>query len=117
MTDYDIYGGVLKPGHCEVHPEVGITYPCPLCRAELESQRVILSPEPLWTGEENPRIQEYDGKLDDFLASDVQAVHFEATDQSQWYATVTMRDGTVWQLKFGASNPTAKGYAFAEQVE
>lgn len=114
---YDIYGEPLEPGHCRVHPVIGVPYPCPLCWAERESERVVLQPEPeLWTGEENPRIQDYDGQLDDFLACDVQAVHFEATDHNQWYATVSMRDGRVWQLKFGAKNPHAKGFARVERI-
>jgi hypothetical protein len=114
---YDIYGQPLKEGHCEVHPVVGVPFPCPLCQVERAQERVILEPEETWTGEPNPRIEEYEGQLDDFLASDVQAVHFEATDQSQWCATITMRDGGVWQLTFGAKNPNAKGHAHAEQVE
>lgn len=114
----DIYGLPLQPGHCEVHPVVGVPFPCPLCMVERAGERLVLHPEPeMWSGEENPRIQEYDGELDDFLASDVQAVHFEATDQSQWYATVTMRDGPVWQLTFGAKNVNAKGFAHVEQIE
>lgn len=43
-----------------------------------------------------------DGTLDDFAASDVKLVHFEALDQSQWYLTVELNDGALWQLKFGA---------------
>lgn len=115
---FDIYGQTLKPGHCEVHPVVGVPSPCPMCHAEMDSQRVINQQpdQQVWSGEENPRIQEYQGVLDDFLATDVQSVHFEANDDSQWYATITMRGGEVWQLKFGAKNPAAKGYAFAEQV-
>lgn len=58
-----------------------------------------------------------DGTLDDFCAYDVKFVHFEATDQSQWYATVELNSGEVWQLRFGARNDRAKGYAFAEQVQ
>jgi hypothetical protein len=84
---------------------------------ERENEHVVHDAAETWSGEPNPRIAEYDGQLDDFLAGDVQAVHFEATDQSQWSATVTMRDGEVWQLKFGAKNPSARGYAFAERVD
>jgi hypothetical protein len=58
-----------------------------------------------------------DGQLDEFRAEDVKLVHFEATDQSQWYLTVELTDGQVWQLKFGAKNDRAAGYAFAERVE
>lgn len=28
---YDIYGGRLQPGHCEVHPDVPEPYPCSTC--------------------------------------------------------------------------------------
>lgn len=116
MDDRDIYGLPLKPGHCKFHPVVKVPYPCPLCEVKLHEEHVIHEPEP-WSGEENPRVEEYEGNLDDFLASDVQGVHFEAIDQSRWSATVTMRDGEVWQLSFGAVNPNAKGYASAEKVE
>jgi hypothetical protein len=65
----------------------------------------------------SPRIGlDDDGTLDDFAASDVKGVHFEALDQSQWYLTVELNDGAIWQLNFGACNDRAKGYAFAEQV-
>lgn len=57
-----------------------------------------------------------DGTLDEFVARDVRTVHFEALDQSQWYLTVELASGDIWQLKFGACNDRAKGYAFAEQV-
>jgi hypothetical protein len=117
VDELDIYGLPLKPGHCKFHPPVKVPYPCPLCEVKHYQEHVVHEPEPVWTGEENPRVEEYDGNVDDFLASDVQAVHFEATDQAQWYATVTMRSGEVWQLRFGAKNPNAKGYAIAERVE
>jgi hypothetical protein len=58
-----------------------------------------------------------DGTLDDFAVSDVKLVHFEALDQSQWYLTVELNNGALWQLKFGARNGNAKGYAFAEQIK
>lgn len=57
-----------------------------------------------------------DGHLDDFLAENVKMVHFEATDESAWYATVTLADGRVWQLNFGAQNTETPGFARAEQV-
>jgi len=28
---YDIYGNHLRPGHCEVHPDVHEVYPCSYC--------------------------------------------------------------------------------------
>jgi hypothetical protein len=66
----------------------------------------------------DPRISlDDDGTLDDFAAVGVELVHFEALDQSQWYLTVELKDGAIWQLKFGARNDRAKGYAFAEQVK
>lgn len=30
---FDIYGGVLRRGYCEVHPDVPEEYPCHLCVA------------------------------------------------------------------------------------
>jgi hypothetical protein len=66
----------------------------------------------------DPRISlDADGTLDDFAAVGVKLLHFEALDQSQWYLTVELNDGAIWQLKFGARNDRAKGYAFAEQVQ
>jgi hypothetical protein len=63
----------------------------------------------------NPRIQlDDDGTLDDFFASDVQSVHFEALGESQWYAVVHLASGEEWMLNFGAVNHRAKGYARAE---
>lgn len=58
-----------------------------------------------------------DGTLDDFAAREVELIHFEALGQSQWYATIVLKNGDTWQLNFGATNPNAKGYARAEQVE
>lgn len=66
---------------------------------------------------DNPRIQvDPDGTLDDFMATDVKMVHFEALDQSQWYLTVELGDGRVWRLDFGARNSSAKGYAREYEV-
>jgi len=31
---FDIYGGNLRRGHCEVHPHVNEEYPCSICYAE-----------------------------------------------------------------------------------
>jgi hypothetical protein len=70
-------------------------------------------------GADRPRVQyDADGKtLDDFMARDVAMVHFEALDEAQWYLTVELGDGQVWQLHFGAKNDRAKGYAYVEQVK
>ena len=35
---YDIYGCYLKPGHCEVHPDVREQYPCYLCYQEQQAR-------------------------------------------------------------------------------
>lgn len=68
--------------------------------------------------DEQPRIGlDDDGTLDDFAADNVELIHFEAIDQSRWYLTVVLEGGDVWQLNFGAVNPSAKGYARAELVE
>lgn len=65
----------------------------------------------------NPRIGlDEDGTLDDFAATDVELVHFEAIDDTAWYATIQLYDGRTWQLNFGAHNPRARGYARAEQI-
>jgi hypothetical protein len=66
----------------------------------------------------NPRVQlDPDGTLDDFAAWDVKVVHFEALDQSQWYLTVELDDGQIWQLHFGAKNDRAAGYARADFIK
>lgn len=62
-----------------------------------------------------PRVKrDDDGTLDDFMARDVAMVHFEALDESAWYATIQLANGDVWHLDFGAKSPRAKGYAKAE---
>lgn len=35
---YDIYGNHLKPGYCEVHPDVPEPYPCYRCYQEREEE-------------------------------------------------------------------------------
>lgn len=66
----------------------------------------------------NPRVNlDEDGTLDDFAAEDVKLVHFEALDDTRWYATITLASGEMWQLNFGARDPRARGYARAEQVQ
>lgn len=63
-----------------------------------------------------PRIQLDDnGMLDDFFASGVESVHFEALGDAQWYAVVRLETGDEWMLNFGAVNQRAKGYARTEQ--
>jgi len=69
------------------------------------------------TEEHAVRVKCYDGKLDDFMARDVEMVHFEALDECAWYATVVLASGEIWQLNFGARNERAKGYARADWVE
>lgn len=32
---FDIYGGRLRSGHCEVHPDVAEPYPCSVCGEEM----------------------------------------------------------------------------------
>jgi len=66
----------------------------------------------------NPRIRidEYGEQLDDFMATNVSMLHFEALDAAQWYLTVELINGQVWQLHFGAKNPKAHGYARAERI-
>lgn len=67
--------------------------------------------------ESNPRVGlDEDGTLDDFCATDVVGVHFEAIDDARWYATIELRTGETWQLNFGAHNPHSRGYARAERV-
>lgn len=66
----------------------------------------------------NPRVNlDEDGTLDDFAATDVAGIHFEAIDDARWYATVELHNGETWQLNFGAQNPHVRGYARAERVQ
>ena len=37
---YDIYGRHLRPGFCEVHPDVAQEYPCSLCLMVSEKKRM-----------------------------------------------------------------------------
>ena len=44
---YDIYGEILRKGHCEVHPHVHEEYPCSFCMAERElNERQETGPYP-----------------------------------------------------------------------
>jgi hypothetical protein len=61
-------------------------------------------------------LEEDDGTVDDFLARNVRMAHFEALDSSQWYLTIELASGAIWQLSFGAQNPRAKGYARVDLV-
>ena len=40
---FDIYGNHLRPGYCEVHPDVHESFPCHYCRNEDESQECCRS--------------------------------------------------------------------------
>lgn len=37
----DIYGNKLRPGYCEIHPQVAEEYPCTLCLKEREVQQQL----------------------------------------------------------------------------
>lgn len=53
--------------------------------------------------------------LDEFVLTDVASVHFEAMGQAQYWMAVTMTDGRVFNVNFGAVNPAARGYAWIEE--
>lgn len=36
---FDIYGGRLRSGYCEVHPDVAESYPCSVCMMEQDLRR------------------------------------------------------------------------------
>ncbi len=36
---FDIYGGNLRGGHCEVHPHVHEEYPCSVCYSESDQRQ------------------------------------------------------------------------------
>ena len=47
----------------------------------------------------HPRITlDDDGTLDDFYATQVESVHFEALDESQWYINIVLNDGQQYQI-------------------
>lgn len=58
-----------------------------------------------------------DDNLDEFIATDVKAVHFEALDDCRWYANVELVNGELWTLNFGSVSGRARGYANAERVQ
>lgn len=43
---YDIYGGLLERGHCEVHPDVAEPYPCSECLHDQPISQHGAQPEP-----------------------------------------------------------------------
>lgn len=76
---------------------------------------------PVYGPEENPRIgwddEPYESPLDEFFATNVESVHFEALDDCRWYANIRLNDGQMWTLNFGSLSGRARGFANAEQVE
>jgi len=73
------------------------------------------------SGAENPYLgwdePPDDTTLDEFIATEVSSVHFEALDKCRWYANIHLADGQVWTLNFGSVSGRAQGFANAEQVE
>lgn len=61
-------------------------------------------------------VEDDNGTVDDFSAKNAQLVHFEALGNAQWYLTVELVNGEIWQLHFGAKNARAKGYARVDLV-
>lgn len=49
---YDIYGNYLRPGYCEVHPDVRGEYPCDECLAESIARNRTIEPEPDYYNQE-----------------------------------------------------------------
>lgn len=37
--EFDIYGGNLRSGHCEVHPHVHEEFPCSICCSESSKKK------------------------------------------------------------------------------
>ena len=44
---FDIYGCHLRPGHCEVHPDVHEEYPCFVCLSEMNAKKERPQQRPL----------------------------------------------------------------------
>lgn len=51
---FDIYGRVLRSGHCEVHPHVHEEYPCTLCYLEQERHKMQQEKEPVELHPDDP---------------------------------------------------------------
>ena len=82
----------------------------------VEGREVDVAEAPVKFAYEPRVVDDANGHLDDFLARDVRMVHFEATDESAWYATIELAGGAVWQLHFGADEPSRPGQSRAERV-
>lgn len=62
---YDIYGGILRNGHCDVHPHVHESYPCSVC---LETDRHLQSQErDYWEAMKQQQVQDYKEQHQDWL--------------------------------------------------
>lgn len=53
---FDIYGGELRRGHCEVHPWVHEPYPCSVCYMEAQHEEDL---KRLHSEIPDPRVDEY----------------------------------------------------------
>ncbi|UYL87912.1 hypothetical protein SEA_MALISHA_83 [Gordonia phage Malisha] len=56
----------------------------------------------------------YGDTLDEIVAKDVKHIHFEQMGDAQFWMSLELSNGEYWHANFGASNPRAKGYSFAE---
>ena len=68
---------------------------------------------------ENPIVR-YDseaegGQLDEFIAFDVESVHFEAMSNNTWWIGIVLHDGRMWAINCGALNGRTKAYAHCEE--
>jgi hypothetical protein len=53
-------------------------------------------------------------KVDEVIAHDVTHFHLEAMNESQWWMTLTLSDGSELTINLGATNTSARGYCMAE---
>jgi len=56
---FDIYGGRLLSGHCEVHPHIHEEYPCSICIQERKLKKKVLEAVEEATYEEQCRYEEW----------------------------------------------------------
>ena len=112
---YDIFGQPLRPGYCEVHPDVPEPYPCYVCLQEYayhqQEQEMYRQQEPEYSMEDEMeylrRQRKTDQKLIEEQAAQLKAAEARVKELEEWshadirlinelYATITrLREGLV----------------------
>lgn len=68
---YDVYGGILRKGYCEVHPDMNQTYPCDICLRNAndryrQSQELKKQESDYWKSLEEERMQIWYKEFEEF---------------------------------------------------